>query len=544
MTIAPSQTELAAMNASASDPQIARAGEAMQAGDIATAEANLRSVLNRRPDDFVALRMLGEIAASVGFFNDAEGFFRRALSLAPGFQYARLHLALALHEQNRSGEALSELDQVGGELAGYEETKAFRAEVLGRVGEYEEAIRLYREALEADGADLEWWIRLGFLLKTVGRVDEAIEACRAALEIRPEYGEAWWLLADMKTYDFSEADVAALTAALESPGLEADDRLRLHFTLGKALEDRKDLARSFDHYRQGNAIRSNQLRYDPDALTRFVERTESLFTADFLKAHADSGDSAADPIFILGMPRSGSTLVEQILASHSMIEGTSELSDIAVLAQSLEPDPRAALGATPYPELLADLSDERLRELGALYLERTRIQRKTSRPLFIDKMPNNWIHAGFIQLILPKAKIVDVRRHPLACGFSNFKQLYSRGQEFSYDLRHFGSHYANYARLMAHFDRVAPGRIHRVIHEQLVTDAETEVRRLLDYVGVPFEEACLRFYDNARPVRTPSAEQVRKPLSADRLNEWRAYEKELAPLKDALGATMESWDRT
>jgi hypothetical protein len=273
-----------------------------------------------------------------------------------------------------------------------------------------------------------------------------------------------------------------------------------------------------------------------------VERSERLFAPEFFTQRAGTGNPAPDPIFIVGLPRSGSTLVEQILASHPLIEGTSELPDIYVLVRSLEPDPRVAPGATPYPELLADLAVDLFGELGALYLERTRVQRKTDRPFFIDKMPNNWMHVGFIQLILPNAKIIDTRRHPLACGFSNFKQLYAQGQEFSYDLSHFGRHYADYVRLMGHFDRVLPGRIHRLIHEKLVEDPEAEIRKLLDYVGVPFDEACLRFHETKRPVRTASAEQVRQPIRKDAVDDWRAFDAELGPMKEALGSALDHWD--
>jgi tetratricopeptide (TPR) repeat protein len=542
MTIAPTQAELDAMHASARDPELVRAGEAMLADDIATAEANLRSVLSRRPNDFVAIRMLGEIAASVGFLRDAESFFRRALELAPGFAYARLHLALALHDQERSGEALAEFSRIGPEFLDHEEIKATYADALGRVGEYDKAIRLYREILAGNPANLEIWTRLAFLLKTVGRADEAVEACRSALSVRGDYGEAWWLLADLKTYKFSDADIETLTGLLQAPMLAPEDRLRMEFALGKALEDRKDFRASFDHYRAGNAIRAGQVQNDPDRISRLVDRSERLFTREFLAERENCGDPARDPIFIVGLPRSGSTLVEQILASHPLIEGTSELPDIYVLVSSMEPDPRVAPDATPYPDLLADLPLERFGELGALYLQRTRIQRKSDRPLFIDKMPNNWMHVGFIQLILPNAKIIDTRRHPLACGFSNFKQLYAQGQEFSYDLAHFGRHYADYVRLMRQFERVTPGRVHRVVHERLVEDPETEIRRLLDHVGVPFDEACLRFHETDRPIRTASAEQVRQPIRKDAADEWRAFEAELGPMKDALGSALDEWD--
>jgi len=540
MSIAPTQAEIDAIEASTRDPDIGRAGEAMMNGDIYTAEATLRTVLARRPNDFVAIRMLGEIAASVGVLTDAEALFRHALQLAPGFAYARLHLAAVLHDQDRPVEALAEIANIHGEFLDYAETKALHADVLENVGEYPRAIELYREIVAAYPSNLEAWTRLAFLLKTVGQSDEAVEAARGALRERPEHGEAWWLLADFKTFKFTDEDIARLEQAIASP-LPDDDLLRLHFALGKALEDRKQPVESFKHYAAGNRIRAAQLGYDPNGITRFVDRSVALFTPEFLSQRAGFGDPAPDPIFVLGLPRSGSTLVEQILASHSMIEGTAELPYIHALVRDIEPDPRAGV-ATPYPELLAELPPERLRELGALYLERARAHRKTDRPFFIDKMPNNWMHVGFIQLILPNAKIVDTRRHPLATGYSNLKQLYARGQEFSYDLTHFGRHYADYVRMMAHFDQVSPGRVHRVTHERLVADTEGEIRRLLEALGLPFDEACLRFHESRRAVKSASAEQVRRPIRKDAADDWRAFESELEPLKRALGPALESWD--
>jgi tetratricopeptide (TPR) repeat protein len=542
MSIAPTDAELLAMHASANDPEIIRAGQAIVAGDLVSAEQTLRAVLQKRPNDFVALRMLGEIAASSRFFRDAEALFRRSLELAPGFTFARLHLATVLVDQDRSGEALAEFKEVTDDFLDIPEVKDVHADAFGRVGEYEQAIRLYREILAGNPANLEIWSRLAFVLKTVGRAEEAIQACRKALDVRPDYGEAWWLLADMKTFKFSDAEIETLRGLLKSSNRSPEDQLRLHFTLGKALEDRKEPAQSFEQYRLGNGIRAAQLMYDPRRITSFVNRSEQLFTRDFFAERSGTGDPARDPIFIVGLPRSGSTLVEQILASHPMIEGTAELPDIYVLVKEIEPDPRIAPGATPYPELLADLPLDAFRALGSLYLQRTRIQRKTDRPFFIDKMPNNWMHVGFIQLILPNAKIIDARRHPLACGFSNFKQLYANGQEFSYDLRHFGQHYADYVRLMDHFDRVLPGRVHRLVHERLVADPEREIRAMLEYLGLPFDEACLNFHQTKRPVRTASAEQVRQPIRKDAVDEWRAFEAELEPMKQALGTALDHWD--
>jgi tetratricopeptide (TPR) repeat protein len=535
------RADLAGVKASAADPEVAQAGKAILTNDLPTAERLCRAVLERRPNDASATRMLGEVALGVGALRDAEALFRRTLELAPALDYARLNLGEVLLQQSRPADALAELDQLGSEFAGYSEAKTFRASALGMLGEYQRAIDLYREIIASEPVNLQAWTSLAFMLKTVGEPEAAVEACRSALKAYPADGEAWWMLADMKTYRFNDAEVTRLEAAIADPQMRDDDRLRLHMVLGKALEDRTDYHLSFEHYRIANAMRAAQRPFDPLQMAQVIDRTEKLFTAEFFESRAGSGDPVPDPIFIVGLPRSGSTLLEQILASHPMIEGTAELSDLHALAGSLEPGSQFRGPWQAYPDNLADLSPDRLAELGHRYLASTRVQRKTDRSLFIDKMPNNWLHAGFIRLILPNAKIIDARRHPLACGFSNFKQLYARGHEFSYDLAHIGEHYRQYQRLMAHFDRVAPGLVLRVIHEAVVADPETQIRRMLDYVGVPFDEACVHFHDTKRAVRSASAEQVRRPIQADATEQWRAYEAHLGPLKAALGPTLDNW---
>jgi hypothetical protein len=332
-----------------------------------------------------------------------------------------------------------------------------------------------------------------------------------------------------------------MTAALAKPGLGDDDRLHLHFALGKALEDRGEAESAFAHYSQGNRLRRSALRYDADETERLVERAIALFTPAFLAERDGLGCPAPDPIFILGMPRAGSTLVEQILASHSKVEGTMELPDIPALARRLDGRSAGGAGGLRYPDSLATLTAAQLSKLGEDYLERTRIQRKTGRPLFVDKMPNNWIHAGFIHLILPRARIIDARRHPLDCTFSNFKQHFARGQSFTYDQVELGLYYRAYVRLMAHFDKVLPGRVHRVIYERMVEDPEGETRHLLDRLGLPFEPACLRPHENARAVRTASSEQVRRPINRDGLDRWRPFEPWLGPLKKALGPVLDAY---
>jgi hypothetical protein len=315
--------------------------------------------------------------------------------------------------------------------------------------------------------------------------------------------------------------------------LAGDDRYRLHFALGKALEDQGGYAEAFEHYRKGSSLRGPQDQYDPEIPSRNVRSSRALFTREFFVAHTGFGCSAPDPIFIVGLPRSGSTLIEQILSSHSAVEGTSELHDITQIALQVD------AGSGTYPDILGRLDAVRLRELGEEYLARTRVHRKVDRPFFTDKMPSNFEHIGLIHLILPNAKIVDVRRHPLACGIAVFKHDFVRNMDYTYSLTHIGRYYRDYVELMAHFDAVLPGRVHRVFYENMVRDPETEIRRLLDYCGVPFEASCLRFHETARTVRTASSEQVRRPIYADAVEQWRNYEPWLGPLKSALGPVLD-----
>lgn len=531
---AASEAELAAIAASVRDPELMRAGKALVDNDLPTVESILRPLLHRRPTDVAAIRMMAELAARIGRLGDAENLLRRAVELAPRWGAARANLATVLHRQHRSVEALAELDHIERD-DGDDPNRGLRAAALGRIGAYQEAIGLYREVLARHGEHPKVWMSLGHMLKTVGDTDEAVTAYRSALALSPTLGEAWWSLANLKTVRFSDADLAAMRSALDVRNLAEDDRLHLHFALGKALEDAHEDAAAFASYEAGNRIRSAQLHYDPAEITAHVEASEKLYTADFLASRAGQGCDAPDPIFILGMPRAGSTLLEQILASHGQVEGTSELPDIIALARRLGRDER-------YPAALSKLRAADLRALGSEYLERTRVHRTSGKPFFIDKMPNNWAHAGFIRLILPNARIIDARRHPLACGFSNFKQHFARGQGFSYSLADIGHYYRDYVRLMRHFDEVDPGAIYRVTHERLVADPETGVRALLDWLGLPFDDACLRFYDNKRAVRTASSEQVRRPISSEGLDQWRRFERWLAPLTEALGPALDSWD--
>jgi tetratricopeptide (TPR) repeat protein len=524
--------EFAAIEASVHDPQLREAAAALAANALHVAEPILRTRLKETPEDVAAIRMLAELAGRIGRNRDAEALLRRALELAPAFHAARSNLALVLHRQNRTAEALDELAKLSAIDPDNPGHANLKAAALGRIGEFEEALALYEMLLKRGGGHPKVWMSYGHTLKTVGRQEESIEAYRQAVALQPALGEVWWSLANLKTVRFSDADVAAMEAALIGGGLAIEDRLHLEFALGKAFEDRSEPARSFGHYASGNALRRAQLRYDPDEVSRQVDRAIRTFTPEFFASRGGYGCDAPDPVFILGMPRAGSTLIEQILSSHSQVEGTMELPDIPALANQLQE------GGASYPDALCALAEDEARRLGQSYLDRTHVQRKEGKPSFIDKLPNNWLHIGLIHLILPNAKIIDARRNPLDCCFSNFKQHFARGQGFSYGLEDVARYYVDYVRLMAHFDAVLPGRVHRVIHERLLDDPESEISALLQALGLPFEAACLSFHQNRRAVRTASSEQVRRPINREGVGQWLPYEPWLGPLKSALGQIL------
>ena len=512
-------------------PRLVEAALAMNANDVPRAEPLLRAQLKEFPFDVAAIRLFAELAGRIGRYKDAENLLRRALDLSPSFTAARANLALVLYRQNRPEEAIAELNRVAQEEPDNQGHANLQAAALGRIGEFGDALVLYEHVLAKAPRQPRIWMSYGHMLKTVGRGVDGVAAYRKAIALMPALGEAWWSLANLKTVRFGDADIAAMEQALARSDIAGEDRFHLDFALGKALEDRGAADAAFAHYAAGNTLRRRSLDYSAAETSRFVDKLIEVATPDFMAARAGQGCAAPDPIFVLGMPRAGSTLVEQILASHSLIEGTSELPDMPVLARR---DPR-------YPANLPELSAEECGALGEEYLQRTRIQRKTERPLFIDKLPNNWAHAVFIRLILPGAKIIDARRHPLGCCFSNFKQHFARGQAFSYSLDDMGRYYADYVRLMAHLDRVQPQTVHRVIYEDMVDNTEAEVRRLLDFCGVPFEPGCLAFHQTTRAVRTASSEQVRQPIFREGTEGWKAFSGHLDPLRAALDPVLDCY---
>jgi tetratricopeptide (TPR) repeat protein len=522
------------------DPALMSAASALVDEKPGEAEKILVDLLKTRPDEPAAIRMLAEAVARLGRQEEAEDLLVRCLKLAPGFTAARHNLATVLYRLGRSEEALVELATL---QAGDPANPAYanlKAAALARIGDYGPAVAIYEDVLARFPQQPKGWMSYGHALKTIGRSADSVAAYRKAVDQAPSLGEAWWSLANMKTYRFTDADLAAMDAQLAAPDLSEDDRLHLHYALGKAHEDAARYAESFAHYDQGAAIRREQIAYDPSVMREHVARSKATLTAALFERRAGQGCRAPDPIFILGLPRAGSTLIEQILASHSAVEGTMELPDVTSMARRLS-GTKTSKDVSAYPEILGTLDPEALKALGEEFLDRTRVQRKSAKPLFIDKMPNNFAHIGLIALMLPNAKIIDARRHPMGCCFSGFKQHFARGQNFSYGLDDIGRYYADYVELMAHFDAVLPGRIHRVIYEDMVADPEEQIRALLDYCGLPFEEACLNFHENDRAVRTASSEQVRRPIFKDAVEHWQNYDSWLGPLKTALGPVLSAY---
>ena len=523
------------------DSRLIAAGRALCENRIPEAELLLREHLTQYPTDVAAIRMFAEVAGRLGRYEDAEKLLERCLELSPSFHGARHNYAIVLHRRNKPARALREIDKLLQQEPLNPGYRNLQAVVLARIGDYQESIEIYADVLAAHPQQPAVWMSYGHALATAGREQDSIAAYRRCIELAPHFGEAYWSLANLKTFRFSAVEVQAMLEVLAAPALKDEDRLHFDFAMGKALEDSGDFERSFAHYARGNERRRMALDYDCAATRSHVSRSKAVLTKAFFAQREAFGVPDGDPIFIVGLPRAGSTLIEQILASHTAVEGTMELPDIIALARRLS-GKKSSDDATDYPEVLARLGADELRALGDEYLERTRIQRKTGKPYFIDKMPNNFLHIGLIRLALPRSKIIDARRHPMACCFSGFKQHFAKGQVYTYSLDDIGRYYRDYVELMDHFDDVLPGAVHRIHYERMIDDTEGEVRRLLAYCGLPFEAGCMRFYDNDRAVRTASAQQVRQPIFREGLAQWRNFEAWLDPLKTALGPALAAYD--
>jgi len=517
-------------------PDVVTAISLFSDGDLAPAETIIRAFLLRHGNHPEAMRVLAKIGLARDVLDDAETLLAAVLVLQPDYHAARQDLAHTLIQRHKHTQALEQARLLLEADPKNTEYRSLAATALVGLGEHDQAIALYREMIADRPNDPEIRLWIAHALKTVGQVPEAIEQYRAATAARADFGDAYWSLANLKMYRFGDGEIARMRAQEAAPTTAREDRIHLCFALGKAFEDRGETAESWRHYQRGNAMKRSESRYRPEIIETNTALQIEICTRDFFARRAGWGEQSPDPIFILGLPRSGSTLLEQILASHSQVEGTQELPDIQRIVlefQGRDPD----LDNPRYPAVLTELKQEDFLRLGQRYLADTRAYR-SGKNFFVDKMPNNFRHIGLIHLMLPQARIIDARRDPMSCCFSNFKQLFAQGQEFTYSIEDIARYYRTYLEVMRHWDAMLPGRILRIQHEDVVDDLEGCVRRILDYCGLPFEPGCIEFHKNTRSVRTPSSEQVRQPIFRQGIDQWRKFEPWLDPLKCMLGDAM------
>ncbi|RIV85048.1 tetratricopeptide repeat-containing sulfotransferase family protein [Aurantiacibacter zhengii] len=500
-------------------------------GRVLRAEEICRHYLRANPKSVEGMRLLAQIGIKLGVLDDAEFLLESARVFEPENMQVRLDYIDALRRRQKFDRAREEAESLYESDPGNPLFQSHLAIESMQTGDYERAFSLFEQVLAKVPGDPATLTSRGHALKTTGETERAIESYRAAFSAKPDHGDAWYALANLKTYRFSDDEMARMEEQAARPDLAFMDRVHLSFALGKAHEDRENYADSFQHYERGNALKRAQTRYDADTMSAELAKQREVCTAELFASHEGAGHDAPDPIFILGLPRAGSTLLEQILASHSQVDGTLELPDILALAHRLR---GRKAGQSLYPQVLHDLTSEQLEKFGQQYIENTAIHRQGA-PFFIDKMPNNFRHIGLIHLILPNAKIIDARRAPMDCCFSGFKQLFAEGQEFTYGLTEIGRYFADYVDLMQHWDEVLPGKVLRVQHEDVLDDPEGQIRRMLDYCGLPFEEGCLNFHQTARAVRTASSEQVRQPINRSGQGAWVPYDPWLGDLRAALG---------
>jgi len=501
-------------------------------GDVGQAEAIIRPYLAKNPDDVEALRILANIARENDFTSDAEALYGRILSLAPDYQAARYDYALTLVDLHKHKAAREEIRQLLIQEPNNQGAHVTHASILLALGEVDSAIAGYKSCIERMPSDPELCQSLGHALKTNGRHEESVDCYRKAARLRLGFGEPYWSLANLKTYRFTDDEIETMKNLEREPRRQSIDRYHLCFALGKALEDRSEYSESFSYYARGNALKKAEVRYRADMQEAAARRQREICTREFFEQRKGWGATSSAPILIVGLPRAGSTLLEQILASHSQVEGTMELANIPRLVGSLGGHERSS--DTRYPGILTELTAQQCESFGKQYLHDT-LDYRTGKPYFIDKMPNNFRNIALIQLMLPNAKIIDARRGPMDCSFSNFKQLYATGHQFAYSLSDIGRYYRTYTQMMEHWDDILPGRVLRVQHEEVLEDLESSVRRILDYCELPFESACVEFHKTRRRVHTASSEQVRRPINRDGVDQWKPYEPWLDELKLSLG---------
>ncbi|HTT97240.1 MAG TPA: sulfotransferase [Rhizomicrobium sp.] len=536
------------------DPQLQKATEALRENKPQVAEAMLRRFLEQEPQDVQAMTLLAETLIRFDRNDEAAELLARAIEIAPNFVGARHNYANVLLLQNRPQDAFAQIDVLLQLEPSNPAHHGLKAMAHSWIGDHAAAAAEYEILLSYGPKHPGPWMAYAHVLRIMGQSDASAAAYRKAIAQFPRLADAYWALANLKTHRFTDAEIAAMRSLLESGELPVEARVQIQFAVGRGLGDGGEYEASFALFKEGNATKRATLGYNAERTSVYVTNCRALFTQKFFSDRTGWGSKERDPIFVVGMPRSGSTLVEQIMASHPAIEGTMELRVLPYLVartgatgvnqyrqgyaanMALSTDMQA-----PYPESLRNLDQENALYLGRQYLEKTRGHRTTDRPFFIDKMPDNFAHIGLIQLILPNAKIIDVRRHPLPCGLSNFEHYFAVGKDFSYSLADLGRYYHDYVQLMSHFDNVLPGKVHRIFYEQMVDTPEAEIRRLLEYLELPFDEHCLRFHENTRAVRTASSEQVRRPIFTEALSNWRHYEEWLGPLKAALGPALDAY---
>ena len=506
-------------------------------GNVRDAEKIYRDVLLRDPSNVDALRLLAGVAMRAKQWGDAEALLERALELAPDFYQGWFDLGLARQEQDKTAEAIDAYQQVirlePDRPQGYVSVGTVKA----MIGAHDEAMEQFQAALQREPSHFGALSGMGHVLKTIGSQDEAIENYRECVRQNPDHGETWWSMANLKTFRFTDEEIEIMATRAARESLVEEQRANFFFALGKAYEDKQDYDQAFEYYARGNENRRDRESYDPVQTVDLHDRFIRTFSREFFDERRGAGCDSNAPILIVGLPRSGSTLIEQILASHPDVEGTHELPDLGRVARSvgLGREDRKA-----YPEAMTLLSNEELKQAGEEYLRRTERHRELGTPRFTDKLPNNFVHVGFLELALPNARVINAKRHPLDSCLGAFKQLFARGQPFTYDQFEIAEFYIEYQRIMDHWHEVLPGRVLDVQYENVVDDLETQVRRILEYCDLPWNDACLRYYENERAVKTASSEQVRKPIYSSAKHRWRHYEKHLGPMIEVLEPILQS----
>jgi len=511
---------------------VAAGAEHWRAGRYEEAETTLLSALRKNSENIDAMRFLALVYDKQDKkLLDAEALLRRAISIAPDFHQALGNLGRLLVDNSKLGEAIEVYERLLRLKPNDDDAWAGYGRALAQSGRVQEAEEAYSKSLEINPKAPGVHMTRAHMLKTLGRQEEALEAYRKSIEFNPALGESYWSMANLKVFRFTDPEVSAMEQQLGSDDLKEESRVNFLFSLGKAYEDRKDYGKAWDHYDQGNQLKRSNVIYDPVENELLLKKIRDVFSKEFIQAHEGAGHDAPDPIFIVGLPRTGSTLVEQILASHSQVEGTAELPNLGAIANGTGKYRHDGL---VYPETMATLTQRDFAAYGKEYLQQIARHRVLGTPFFIDKMPNNFIHAGWIKLVLPNAKIINTRRHPMDSLLGVYKQLFAKGQPFTYDTLELAEFYRCYIEMMAHWQEVLPGQVLDVHYEDTVTDLDAQVRRILDFCGLEFEENCLRYYETARPVKTASSEQVRQPIYTSALGLWKKYRDNLTEWQEEL----------